>query len=405
MPRPTAQQNRPPRVSPAEATHLTRKEATVAHITSRIDRPAGLLLTALTLVVAQGGAWAATPVLSPESPAPSEWKAIFVNERGVTTPVVEPIGRYHDKDWLSLRFAEYHGPKIRLALMKVENKSAAAEQAAAAGTVAPTPKLAQVQVANLLDLLTTATINTNRFQLVERKEIESVLSEQDLGASGRAQKGTSPKTGQMQGAQYMLYASVNDWTPDKSHRSAGGGSGRPSILNILNVDKSVAEVAMSFRMLDASSGKILFSTTERATVESWGVGFGGFQHGSGGGGSVKDTSPISNAVQACINKGIYRLAMWVKDRPWRGRVVKVAGSRVYISAGGDDGITQGLVLDALAHGEELIDPATGTSLGRTLERVGTVQVAEVENNYAIATIVDGCQKLKAGDEVEIRISR
>jgi curli biogenesis system outer membrane secretion channel CsgG len=379
----------------------------VAHPASAVRRLAGRLLPALWLAVAAGAAAATVPAASPASPPQGEWKAFFASDRGATKAVVEPIGTYRDKEWLSLQFSDYQGPKIRLAIMKVENRSAAAEQAPAAGDPTAAPhKLAVVPVSSLLDLLTTAAVNTHRFEVLERKEIGSVLSEQDLGASGRVQTGSAAKTGEMQGAQYMLYASVNDWTPEKSQGSAGGGSGRPGVLSrLVNVQKSSAEVAMSFRILDASSGQILFSTVERATADNWGVSLGGGQQGGGGAVGFKNTSPISYAVQACLNKGIYKLAMWVKDRPWRGRVVKIAGARVYIGAGSNDGITAGLVLDALARGDELVDPATGKSLGATVQRVGTVQVTSVEDQYAIATVVDGCQQLKAGDQVELRTGR
>ena len=330
-----------------------------------------------------------------------EWEGFFRNDKGVAAPILQPIEQNKDKDWMDLQFTEYGGPRIRLAVMGVENKTATAEQANTTDAVAVNKELAEVPVSSLEEILTTAVMSTNRFEVVERKAIEGVLSEQDLGASGRAKPGTAAKTGRILGAEYLLLASVNEWTPDKG-KVGGAGGGLGSALGLIGAQKSTAEVAMSFRIVDASTSQVLFSITERATTGSWGIGLGGADDGAGAVVGYKKKSPIGYAVQACINKGIYQIALWIKDRPWSGQVVQVDGSKVFINAGSNSGISTGMVLNALAKGKELVDPVTRSSLGFRVEKIGTLQVAEVQERYAVANITEGCKGLKAGDRVELQ---
>jgi curli biogenesis system outer membrane secretion channel CsgG len=330
------------------------------------------------------------------------WEGYFTNDRGVITgPVLQPPESNKDKDWMFLRFTDYSGPKIRVAVMKVDNKTATAQAAADTQAVAVTDNLAQVPVSSIEEMVATAVFNTNRFELVERKEAEKLLEEQDLGASGRAKKSTAPKTGQMIGANYMIFASVNEWTPVKSR--AGGAGGRAAgPLGLLGVQKSTAEVAMSFRIVDAATSQQLFTTLERATAENWGFALGGANGGEGGAVAFQKSSPIGYAIQSCINKGVYKLAMWLKDRPWRGAVVKVDGQRVYVNAGSNSGLTTGVELVVLSQGKELIDPVSGESLGKETAVIGILRVTVVQEKFSIADIVDGCKGLKVGDQVELR---
>src|SRR5512143_1021613 len=57
---------------------------------------------------------------------------------------------------------------------------------------------------DLQDMLISELASTKSFQVLERKEIDAVLSEQDLGASGRVSKSTKAKMGKLKGAQYLV---------------------------------------------------------------------------------------------------------------------------------------------------------------------------------------------------------
>lgn len=369
---------------------------------------AGWRVWPVVLCLAPAGGVLAPALAEKEAPftPPAGWGAYFKDEKGETKGIIQPVEKNKDKDWMGLQFTPYEGPKIRLAVMKVDNKTANVEQARDTEAWVITHRAAEVPVAAIEELITTALFNTRRFTLVERKDLEGVLGEQDLGASGRVAQPSAAKIGKVLGAQYQIFAAVNEWTPQKGKVKGGLGGIVPGALGGLKAGKSEAEVAISFKIVDATTSEVLQAITARATAGNWnlGVGLGGLIGAGAAGGAIgiEKNSPVSYAVQSCINKAAYQIAMALADRPWSGAVMKITGDKIYINAGSTAGLTAGAVLVASSLGEELIDPETGMTLGAETERIGLLEIVEVKEKYSIARITEGCQGLKEGDKVEVR---
>jgi hypothetical protein len=81
-------------------------------------------------------------------------------------------------------------------------------------------------------------------------------------------------------------------------------------------------------------------------------------------------------------------------------VVEVTDSRVILAAGRGQGVQRGLELVGYREGRELIHPRTKQSLGRTEEALGRLVVAQVFENYSVATHVDG-PKVQVGDRARV----
>ena len=81
-------------------------------------------------------------------------------------------------------------------------------------------------------------------------------------------------------------------------------------------------------------------------------------------------------------------------------VVEVTDSRVILAAGRSQSVQPGLELVGYREGRELIHPRTKQSLGRTEETLGRLVVAQVFENYSVATHVDG-PKVQAGDRARV----
>lgn len=309
------------------------------------------------------------------NPGPG-WEPYFEDEDGFRMKIITPIEQNEDKDWMGLRFTEYTGPKLRLAVMPVDNRS---------------HYHSTVPLVGLESLISSGLQQTGRFDLVERERLGTVFAEQDLGETGRLAKPSAAKIGQVLGAQYQVFATVVEWTPTK--KSKGGG------LLGLRVGKNQAEVAISVRVVDANTTQTIFSETERATAGSWSLGFARHR-GVGGNLGINANSPIGYAVQSTINKAVYRLAMGLRDQKWQGAVMLVDGRTVHINAGENLGMEVGYRLTCISKGKTLIDPTTGLELGFTKSAIGTLAITGVEEAYSITQIVNGCQGLKPGDYVE-----
>jgi hypothetical protein len=85
-------------------------------------------------------------------------------------------------------------------------------------------------------------------------------------------------------------------------------------------------------------------------------------------------------------------------------VVEVSGARVIIASGRGQGVQVGLELVGYREGRELYHPRTKQPLGRTEDTLGRLVVAQVFENYAVATHVDG-PKLEVGDKARVTSGR
>jgi curli biogenesis system outer membrane secretion channel CsgG len=325
------------------------------------------------------------------------WEGYLVDKKGNPHAIRHPLERNDDKDWFGLRFTEYRGPRATVAVFPVENQAAETARSdyrraeEAPGTAAVVP------VASIEDLLTTALSHTHRVDLVEREQIEKVLSEQDFQASSYTGQ-RAVQAAQNLGADYLLLASVNEWVPDLS--TIGGPTGK--ILDRVGGNRRRSEIVMSFRLVSSTTGSAVFSTTERASITSWDVSIGSADDEETDALRFGKESPINVAVQSCIHKAIYKLVHWIADRPWSAQIVNLEGSKIYINAGSENGMTEGTLLDAYSLGQEIFDKVNRVSLGQESGKVGLLRIVSVADRYSVASVVEGCQGLKPGDEVRLR---
>ena len=90
-------------------------------------------------------------------------------------------------------YPPYDGPKKRIAVLEFDNK---------------VNNRWWDRSWNIEDRLTemviTELMKTNRFIVVERGSLDEILSEQDLGASGRVRQETAARVGEVLGAQVLI---------------------------------------------------------------------------------------------------------------------------------------------------------------------------------------------------------
>ncbi len=137
---------------------------------------------------------------------------------------------------------------------------------------------------------------TGSFKVIERQKIDAVLAEQDLASSYRMRPGSSPHTGNVTGAQYLITGAVSAYTEDTSN--TGGG------LNIAGFrvggGKSEAYVAIDLRVIDAETSEVVYSRTVEGRSSSGGVKLRGYVGGVGGDFDHSKKTPASKAVRAAL---------------------------------------------------------------------------------------------------------
>jgi len=293
--------------------------------------------------------------------------------------------------WYFVKYSNYKGPKQRLAVVEFKNQ-------------VPEQYRSMVPLGDLEAQLVSSFFNTNRYVLLERKAIDSVIQEQDFGDSGRVSKQSAAKIGQILGAQFLVQAAVTQYIPDAANFGMGGGAIGKHGMGGIAFNRKRNEVAINIRIIDATTGEIITSVQKTGWAAAWGLGMGGMgaSDSSVGGGALGGQSKtnIGKAMQSCMGKAVYEIVNKIKDKQWQGSVMSAKDGKIYVNAGENLGMRPGMSLRVLSKGEDLVDPETGLTLGAETKEIGKMSISDVKDKYSTGAVTEGCEGCKAGDIIE-----
>jgi curli biogenesis system outer membrane secretion channel CsgG len=175
------------------------------------------------------------------------------------------------------------GDKIRIGVLRFTNQTAAGWWNSNVAS-------------ELSDMLASELVSTKAFSVLERKEIDAVLGEQDLSASDRVSAKTKVKMKQLKGAQYLIAGTVSAYEEGVKGAGAGVRVGPVS----LGGSKEKAYIAVDMKVVDTETGEIVDARTIEATAKgkalSAGLSLRNFSLGGGG----YEKTPTGKAIRACI---------------------------------------------------------------------------------------------------------
>ena len=200
----------------------------------------------------------------------------------------------------------------------------------------------------LTGLLIDKLSSTDKFIIVERKDINALLREINFEKSKWVAPESAAKLGNIYGVKYIIICELlrNQWT------------------GIVSEDL----YTVTLRMSEVETGKVVAS----------GIGKG---------------FPLDEA----ISKAAYVLAEKVKSQPWNCRIVKVEGDEVYLNAGSEEGLEKRMVLGVYKLKGNIVDPLTKRTLGDEEEKIGKIKITEViNNNLTKAKIIEKTRPIIIG---------
>jgi curli biogenesis system outer membrane secretion channel CsgG len=174
----------------------------------------------------------------------------------------------------------------------------------------------------LADALSNELTATGKFKVVERQKLGAVLSEQELANLGLVRPGTGAKKGQLTGSQYIVLGKVTAYEEGVSEES-GGLSGGISLGGIRigggdRSNKSQAYIAVDLRVVDSTTGEVVYSRTVegRATSESksqaGGISLGGIDVGTDN--SKTSRAPVGKALRSALIEATDYLSCVMVDK-------------------------------------------------------------------------------------------
>ena len=237
-------------------------------------------------------------------------------------------------------------------------------------------------------LLTNELASHRRFTVIERRFIDELLREQDLGASSRVNESTAAQLGQLLGAQVVVVGDVQEF----GTKTTGGIGGLAR--GLFGASEEKMSIVLGARLIDAATGEILATSKGTAEVSQGALGL---LTASVGG--IVGTE-LEGEASKVLREAIVDLAENIVDRAdgfeiapmipcLTGSVATVAGGRVYLTLGASTSVAVGDYFKIRDRQEAILDPATGDTLGFVETDKGFVQVAEVQERMSIADVVEG----------------
>jgi curli biogenesis system outer membrane secretion channel CsgG len=247
----------------------------------------------------------------------------------------------------------------------------------------------------MADQLVDALVNSEQFTVLERQTVDDVLGEEDFANSGRVQKADSARTGKLTAAQILVKGTITEY----QSKSKSQGQGWNFSGFRMKKNTSEAHVGLMIRLIDTTTGEVIFSERVSGSAEAGGMGFGVGVYEQ----QNQNQESMGEATQEAIDAAVELIAEKLRAIPFEGYVIRPGESDLLIAAGARAGAEVGDEFTVYTLGEELIDPVTGELLSREELEVGTIRIVEVKEKYARAAPVGPLGPVKRGDLIRERM--
>jgi curli biogenesis system outer membrane secretion channel CsgG len=224
-------------------------------------------------------------------------------------------------------------------------------------------------------MLETAIIGSGKFRIIERERLAPLLKEQGLAGTGLVTTNRPGQTGGFEGVDYLIYGSITSISAvEKSNfgmsllRGVLGGQRNSGPNDCTNTD---VRMEADIRITDTNSGEVLYAKRVTEVQQSATVCSGGAQIDSGA---------LMRAAADQIATGLVTTLFPIQ-------VAAIQGSGSVILNYGDGAVRQGDFLMVYGEATEIPDPAGGGTIRIDGDKLGALQVTEVQTSFSRAVQV------------------
>jgi len=271
----------------------------------------------------------------------------------------------------------------------------------------------------LADLLVAKFVKDGSYAVVERRELNKVIAEQNLSNSDRSDTTAATKIGRLLSVDAIIVGSITQFGRDDKTTTVGA----TALGNVTNrfgiggLQKRAdrAMVGITARLVDAGTGEILAVAEGKGTSTRSGTSLlGGGGAGAAGRGSYDMSSSnfgqtlLGEAANQAIANLASQLQMSAQQLPTRtvaieGLVADVSGKTVILNVGTKAGVKVGDQIEILHKIREIKDPATGKVIRSIENKIGDVAITEVDETSAVGTFT-GSVNATVGDAAKGKLS-
>lgn len=217
-----------------------------------------------------------------------------------------------------------------------------------------------------LDILSAKLASSEKFLLLERSDLSKLLEESQKGDNISASIG----------ADYMIIGSITEYGRKNTGKN-----------KVFSSEKTQAvEAAVSIRLIEVSSGLIIYSdeakgSAELTTKTTMGVG----------GQASFDATLSDKAISEAIGQLVENIINKCTNSPWKTYFISYDSDAIIIAGGKSQGIKEGMTFSIMTKANKVKNPQTGILINLPGKKIGTAKIISVggdtpETEYSFVEI-------------------
>lgn len=250
------------------------------------------------------------------------------------------------------------------------------------------------------DMLVNQLVQSGSYTVIERSKLDAILQEQNLGASGRVDPSTAAEIGRLLGVETVILGSVTQMDLQRQEKGGNIGGFFGVGADVSDVD---AYVNLSVRMVNTTTGEILTVAEGNGNASQSDTNATVF--GIGGGSSTDNEEKlITIATEQAIEQVVGSITSSSGDLAAASSgqtavdalVADVAGDLIILNKGSADGYSEGMKVSIERVSKEIKDPETGEIIRRLTEKIGEIELTDVDEKSSVGKVVSGAD-FQVGD--------
>lgn len=221
-----------------------------------------------------------------------------------------------------------------------------------------------------VDILSTKLAASDKFILLERQDLDKIISEYEYTGNEGYQK---------VGADYLIIGSITEF-------------GRKNVGKVRAFSRSktqTVQAGVSVRLVDVSTGQIIYSDEAKGEAETANKTVMGF-----GERTDYDATLSDKAISAAISQLVENIINNCMDRPWKSYILSNDENGIIISGGKSQGLKVGDVYEVVQKGKSVRNPQTGMMMELVGKKIGKVRIDLLEgdnpqNEFAMVSLIEG----------------
>lgn len=221
-----------------------------------------------------------------------------------------------------------------------------------------------------IDILSAKLASSNKFILLERQDLDKVMTEVQYSNNESYQK---------IGADYLIVGSITEF----GRKNVGG-------VGVFSRSKTqTVQAGVSVRLIDVSTGQIIYAEEAKGEAETTNKTVMGL-----GKQTDFDATLSDKAISAAISKLVENIINNCMDRPWKSYILSHDENGIIISGGKSQGIKIGDVYEVVQKGKSVKNPQTNMIIELPGKTVGKISVEfsggdNPQSEFSMVSFVDG----------------